>query len=153
MAARNTLTSALCYRDAKAALGWLEKAFGFEPVLVLTDVAGNIAHSEMQYQGSLVMIGNEWDEATKSPASLGGKTTQTVHVQLASGIDAHCERARRAGAVILAEPSDQFYGDRTYRAGDPEGHIWTFGQTLRTVSDADMEKGSGLKVVLNKLTP
>ena len=69
------------------------------------------------------MVGNEWSADHKSPKSVGGKNTQTVHVQLAEGedIDAHCKRAREAGAEILQEPETQFYGDRTYRARDPEG--------------------------------
>ena len=74
--------------------------------------------------------------------------TQTVHVQLAEGedIDAHCQRARQAGAEILQEPATQFYGDRTYRARDPEGHIWTVAQTVETVSREQAEEISGLKI-------
>ncbi|MEE2689930.1 MAG: VOC family protein [Pseudomonadota bacterium] len=143
---RNSLTSAVCYRDAKAALDWLEKAFGFELAMLVTDDKGEIGHSEMRFGESLIMIGNEWDENTRSPASLGGKTTQTVHVHLKEDIDKHCERARKAGAEILMEPADQFYGDRTYRARDPEGHIWTFGQTVRDMSPEEMSDGSGFKV-------
>lgn len=141
---RNSLTSALCYRDSKAALDWLEKAFGFEPVMVITDKDGNLAHSEMRFGECLIMIGNEWSEDHKSPASLSGKNTQTVHVHLTGDIDAHCERARKAGAAILMEPETQFYGDRTYRARDPEGHIWTFGQTVETLSPEEWDKASGL---------
>ena len=48
--------------------------------------------------------------------------------------------------MILQEPTDQFYGDRTYRARDPEGHVWTFGQTVRHVSREEAEKESGLKI-------
>jgi uncharacterized glyoxalase superfamily protein PhnB len=55
-------------------------------------------------------------------------------------------RARGAGATILAEPSDQFYGDRTYRAADLEGHVWSFGQTVRQVSREQAEVASGLKI-------
>jgi uncharacterized glyoxalase superfamily protein PhnB len=46
------------------------------------------------------MVGNEWRADHKSPKSVGGKNTQSVHVQLAEGedIDAHCERAHQAGA-------------------------------------------------------
>ncbi|HRX40544.1 MAG TPA: VOC family protein, partial [Parvularculaceae bacterium] len=58
-------------------------------------------------------------------------------------IDAHCARARKAGAEILMEPETQFYGDRTYRARDPEGHIWTFGQTVKQVSPEEWDKESG----------
>jgi uncharacterized glyoxalase superfamily protein PhnB len=141
------LSSAVCYVDPKAAFRWLEEAFGFEPLMVLLDENDNIAHSEMKYGESVVMVGNEWSADHKSPKSVGGKNTQTVHVQLARGedIDAHCERARRAGAEIMQEPSTQFYGDRTYRARDAEGHIWTFGVTIEEVGPEVWDKASGLK--------
>jgi uncharacterized glyoxalase superfamily protein PhnB len=41
--------------------------------------------------------------------------------------DAHCERARGAGAVITREPEDLDYGSREYSARDLEGHHWHFG--------------------------
>ena len=140
------LSSAVSYVDPKAAYRWLEDAFGFEPAFVILDAEGNLAHSEMSYGQDVVMIGNEWSADHKSPQSLGGKNTQTVHVQLAPGedIDAHCARARAAGAAILQEPDTQFYGDRTYRARDPEGHIWTFGVTVAALTPDEWDKASGL---------
>ena len=48
--------------------------------------------------------------------------------------------------MILQEPEDQFYGDRTYRALDPEGHLWSFGKTVRGVSSEEMEQASGFKI-------
>ena len=140
---RNSLTSALCYRNPKAALDWLEKAYGFEPAMIISDANGDIAHSEMRFGECLIMIGNEWTDDHKSPASIEGKNTQTVHVHLEEDIDAHCERARKAGAAILMEPETQFYGDRTYRARDPEGHIWTFGQMVKQVSPEEWDRESG----------
>jgi uncharacterized glyoxalase superfamily protein PhnB len=141
---RPTISSALSYRDPVAALKWLEAAFGFEPFMVICDPAGNLVHSEMRLAEGVIMVGNEWTEDHKSPASLGGKTTQTVHVQLKEGLDAHCERARAAGAVIQQEPDTQFYGDRTYRARDPEGHIWTFGQTIQRLTREEWDKVGGV---------
>lgn len=140
------LSSAICYQDSKAAFRWLEDAFGFEPQIVLLDADGNLAHSEMAYGNSVVMIGNEWSEDHRSPKALGGKNSQTVHVQLGAGadIDAHCERARAAGAEIIAAPETQFYGDRTYRARDPEGHIWTFGVTVEAKTAEQWDAVSGL---------
>ena len=69
-----------------------------------------------------------------------------MHVRVPHDIDGHCERARAAGAVIVAEPEEQFYGDRTYRARDPEGHNWTFAQPVRAVSREEAEKASGLTI-------
>jgi uncharacterized glyoxalase superfamily protein PhnB len=66
-------------------------------------------------------------------------------VQLDADLDAHFEKARKAGAVILQAPETQFYGDRTYRAVDPEGHIWTFGQTVEEMTPAQWDEASGLK--------
>lgn len=144
---RPQLISAVCYRDPKAALKWLEEAFGFELALLIEDQEGNLGHSEMRFGDGAVMIGNEWTDEHRSPASIGGKMTQTVHIQLKDeDVDAHCERARKAGAEILMEPEMQFYGDKTYRCKDPEGHIWTVSQTRETVSIEEMERRSGLKV-------
>jgi uncharacterized glyoxalase superfamily protein PhnB len=143
---RPSLGTALYYKDAFAALDFLEKAFGFERTMVITDAQGNLGHSEMRFGNGYIMIGTEWTDHVASPASIGGKNTQNVHVQLTEGIDAHCVRAKKAGAVIVQEPTDQFYGDRTYRARDPEGHVWTFGQSVRKVTREEAEKASGLKI-------
>lgn len=143
---RPSLIPALFYRDPKAALKFLEAAFGFKLDLLVEDAQGNLGHSQMSYTNGVVMIGSEWSQDHQSPASVGGKNTQTVHVHVDDEIDAHCERARAAGFEILMEPQDQFYGDRTYRARDPEGHIWIVGQTVKAVTREDAEAASGLKI-------
>lgn len=148
-----SLGTMIAYRDPKAAIDWLEKAFGFETSLLVTDDAGNIAHSELRFGNGYIMVGGEWaggegmgGVTAKSPRSLGGANTQHVHVQMEAGIDAHCERARAAGATIIREPEDQSYGDRVYVALDPDGHAWSFGQTVRALSNTEMEGATGLKV-------
>jgi uncharacterized glyoxalase superfamily protein PhnB len=150
---RPALVSALSYRDPRAALKFLEEAFGFEIILLIEDAEGNVGHSEMRFGSGAVMVGNEWTAEHRSPASINGLMTQTVHVQLedpADDIDAHCERARKAGARIIAEPETQFYGDRTYRCKDPEGHIWTVGQTVASSTPEEWEKATGLKTTVFK---
>jgi uncharacterized glyoxalase superfamily protein PhnB len=141
-----TFAPALFYKDPFAALDFLEKAFGFERLMVITDAQGKLAHSEMKFGDGHIMVGGEWADFVASPAAAGGKNTQTTHVQLQDGIDAHCQRARAAGAVIVREPADQFYGDRSYMAKDPEGHVWSFAQTVRQVSREEAERASGLKI-------
>jgi uncharacterized glyoxalase superfamily protein PhnB len=146
MTDRNAIVPALSYADPNAAVTFLEAAFGFELTLNVTDTEGRTQHAELAYGGGRVMLGPMgWADWAKSPQALGGVNTQSVHVEV-TGIDAHCARARAAGAEILAEPTDQFYGHRTYRARDREGHVWTFGQPVREVSSAEMEAATGLKV-------
>ena len=117
---RFSIASAVCYKDPKAALKWLEEAFGFEPYMVILGENNALMHSEMRFGDGIIMVGSEWSPMHKSPASIDGSNTQTVHVQLKTDVDAHCERARKAGAKIALEPATQFYGDRTYRAVDPK---------------------------------
>lgn len=138
--------SALFYQDPKAALRWLEEAFSFEVSMLLEDADGNLAHAQMRFGDGIVMVGQEWSADHQSPKSVGGKNTQTVSIEIDTDVDAHCERARRAGGEIIAEPETQFYGDRTYRCRDPEGHIWTVSQTVQVVSREDAEVASGLTV-------
>jgi uncharacterized glyoxalase superfamily protein PhnB len=149
---RSVLTPTAFYRDPKAALQWLENAFGFEVRLLLTDADGNLAHAEMGYRGARIGVAGEWEiggagsEARAvSPRTTGGGLTQFVWVEVEGDIDAHHERARAAGARILQPPQDQFYGARTYRAVDPEGHVWNFRQEVREVSLEEMEAQTGLK--------
>jgi uncharacterized glyoxalase superfamily protein PhnB len=150
---RPSVGPTLVYKDPKAAIEWLERAFGFETSVLVTDSHGNVGHSELRFGNGYIMVAGEWaaserrGKATgKSPLSLDGANTASVHLQMPAGIDAHCERARAAGATIAQEPTDQVYGDRVYIAIDREGHIWSFGQAVRAVTKEEMEAASGHKI-------
>ena len=86
------LVSAVTYRDPKAALAWLEAAFGFELTYLIEGEDASVAHAEMSHGASRLMVGGEWSPAHASPASMGGKVTQTVHIYIDSDVDAHCPR-------------------------------------------------------------
>ena len=140
----------LFYRDAKAALDFLERAFGFETRMMVDDGQGGVIHSESAFEGHVVMVCGPPAGKYASPLDLDGKRTGSVHVQVQGGIDALCERARAAGARIEREPGDQPYGDRVFTCLDPEGHSWSFGQTLQIMSADEMTQATG-HVVHEKL--
>lgn len=144
--ARASLTSAISYRDPRSAMHWLERAFGFELVMLIESEDDTAVHIEMQFGDSLIMVGGEWSENHRAPVSLEGRNTQSVHIHIETDIDAHFARAKAAGAEIVAELEEQFYGDKTYRCRDPEGHIWTVGQTVKTVSAEEAAAATGLKI-------
>lgn len=140
-----SFASSVVYQEPLKMFEWLETAFGFEPYFLITDKDGNLAHAQMSFGNGLVMVGYVWNDDYASPAALGGKNTQSVRVQLAEGIEEHCARARAAGAEIIQPPESQFYGEKTYRAKDPEGHVWTFSQFERDVPKEEWETAMGLK--------
>ncbi|WP_297696392.1 VOC family protein [Phenylobacterium sp.] len=143
---RASVTPAIFYQDPKSAIAWLEKAFGFELAMLIETPDGQLSHSELRVGDGLIMVGTEWHEDTRSPKSIGGKNTQFLDIHIDDDIDGHCARARVAGAEIIQEPETQFYGDRTYRCRDPEGHLWTIGQTVKAVTREEAEQASGLKI-------
>ena len=133
------ITPSIFYDDPATALDWLAKTFGFETRMSIPGPDGGIMHAEMQVADGVIMVGptsatDEW----KSPKSLSGSVTQSLYVYV-DDLDAHCARARGAGAKILAEPEDMFWGDRTYVVEDVEGHRWTFAQHTRDVEPGDMQ--------------
>ena len=112
---------ALRYRDAAAAVDWLCRAFGFERHLVVPGEDGTIVHAQLTLgpqagaQGSgMVMLGSarggDYDQLLRDPEIAGG-VTQAPYI-VVSDVDAHHDRAKAAGAVIVMAPEDQDYGGR-----------------------------------------
>lgn len=117
---------ALRYADAKAAIDWLGRAFGFERHQVHENPDGTIAHAELKLGDGMIMLGSAAD--AKQPK---GSWTASIYVVVADP-DAHCARATKAGAEIIRPLQDMDYGSREYMCRDLEGHIWSFG-TYRPV--------------------
>lgn len=122
------ITPYLYYEDVAAALEWLARAFGFRERTRIAGAGGKITHAEMEVADSVIMMGHPGPDY-RNPKRLG-QATQTLYINV-DDIDAHCRHAREAGAVIIMEPKDQSYGDRSYGAADPEGHTWYFAQPPR----------------------
>ncbi len=118
------------YKNARKAIDWLSNAFGFETRLMVEGENDTIAHAQLTYGNSMIMLGseieNEYGELVKSPESLNGHNTQAPYI-VVEKIDEHYEKAVDAGASILIKIKDQDYGGRVYTCKDPEGHIWNFG--------------------------
>ena len=127
----------IAYEDGPRAMDWLATAFGFRERARMTGGDGRLSHGEMEAGDGLIML------ATPTPEYRGPKAHRQscdqalkwsavpyiidgVLVYVAD-VDAHYERARRAGATILSEPEEGSEGKR-YRAEDLEGHRWMFIQ-------------------------
>ena len=116
----------LSYRDARAAIDWLEKAFGFQKLAVYDGPDGSIAHAEMNLGPAIIMLATAQPQmGWISPLDLPA-VNQSLYIAI-DDPDSHYQRARSAGAEIVREPNDTEYGSREYGAKDPEGHIWSFG--------------------------
>jgi uncharacterized glyoxalase superfamily protein PhnB len=130
------LASSVFYEDAGAAIDWLCRAFAFQIRIKVDGENGAIVHSELEYGEAVVMVsGVSAEKRHRSPRSFQGANTQSVMLYI-DDVDAHCARARAAGAKIVIEPlvsdyGEEYWADRCYQAEDPEGHLWWFAQRMR----------------------
>ena len=129
------ITPYLLYNDVDAALDFLTKAFGFKERMRLPGPDGKANHAEMALEDGVVMMGNPGGDY-RNPKTVG-QPTHIIYVYV-DDVDAHFERAKAAGATVLDEPEDQFYGDRRYAVDDLEGHRWNFAQRVKDVAPEDM---------------
>ncbi|MGK5741793.1 VOC family protein [Micromonospora sp. URMC 103] len=109
------------YPDPRAAVDWLCGAFGFQVHALHQGPDGDLAHAELVLDTGLIMIGGR---AGPRPRPAGDDWVVYVAVD---DVDAHCARARAAGADITREPFDTDYGSRDYAARDLAGNVWSFG--------------------------
>src|SRR5439155_17327026 len=127
----------IAYEDGPKAMDWLSSAFGFRERTRMVGEDGRLAHGEMEAGEGVIML------ATPTP-DYESPRRHREHCERArawsavpwvidgvlvyvADVDAHYERAKGAGAVILSEPEDGFPG-RRYRVEDLEGHRWMFLQ-------------------------
>jgi uncharacterized glyoxalase superfamily protein PhnB len=128
-ATTSTVIPALQYQDAPAAIEFLCRAFGFERHAVYEGEGGSIAHAQLTLGNGMIMLGSVKDtnygKLLVRPRAVGG-VTMSVYL-IVQDPDAHCARAKAAGAEITREPETQDYGGRDYTCKDPEGNVWSFG--------------------------
>lgn len=135
------ISSSVCYEDPAKAIDWLCNAFGFEVRLKVEGDDGSILHAELVFGEGVIMLGGADKKYRpeyayrQSPREIGGANTQNMMVYV-DDVEAHCRRAREAGAKIVSEPTTTDYGkeywsDRGYEAEDLDGHHWWFNQRLR----------------------
>jgi uncharacterized glyoxalase superfamily protein PhnB len=116
------------YRDAPAALAWLERAFGFETTMSFPDDAGGIAHAELRRGDAAIVVFSDRDGYERPPRR-GDTTGFGTYVSVPAGaeVDAVFARASAAGATAVWEPGHTEWGNYRCRVADPEGFEWTFG--------------------------
>lgn len=124
--------------DAAAALEFYKKALGAEEVMRLPAEDGKrLMHSEIKVGDARIFVRDAFPEHCPSggkdgsPKAFGG-TAVTLHLQV-ENCDAAVKQAAAAGATVVLEPWDAFWGDRYAQVADPFGHAWSFAHTLEKV--------------------
>jgi uncharacterized glyoxalase superfamily protein PhnB len=114
------------YRDPAAMIAWLCDTVGFT-VHARHPAEGDVAHAELAYGSSMIMLGAVRDDAygalVGAPGQDGGKS---IYVAVEE-VDALHDRVVASGVVIEEGLVDRDYGSREFICRDPEGNLWCFG--------------------------
>ena len=125
--------------DAAKAVAFYARAFGAREKLRLTEPSGRIGHVELDFDGTLLMLSDEFPElGIRGPHAVGG-TTLTLHLHV-DDADAMLARAVEAGAEWVRKPQDHFYGERSGTVRDPFGHEWNVGHAIEDVTPEEMQR-------------
>jgi uncharacterized glyoxalase superfamily protein PhnB len=125
-----TVTPVLVYPDVRAAVAFLESAFGFSERVRI----GEDHRAQMQVGGDGAIVVADVRGAQVAPS--GDVVTQVIKVRVPD-VDAAFVRARDAGARVLQEPETHMYGERSCLIADPAGHHWELTQSVRDVDPAE----------------
>lgn len=126
-------------RDAQAAIAFYQQAFGAGELFRLTEPSGRVGHAELKFGSFTVMVSDEFPEyGIRGPDGESG-TGSSVHLHV-EDVDAMTRRAEQAGAQVLMQPTDMFYGERTSKLRDPFGHEWMLGSHIEDVSPEEMQR-------------
>lgn len=129
----------LCVRDAAAAIDFYARAFGARELFRLTEPGGRVGHAEIDLDGHVLMLSEEYPEmGVRSPDGLGA-TPVTLHLHVEDA-DATVARAVAAGGTLERDLQDHFYGERSGTVRDPSGHRWLIGHAIEQVTPEEMQR-------------
>ena len=126
-------------KGAQAAIEFYSKAFGAQEQFRLTEPSGRVGHAQLTLGGITLMLSDEYPEhGIVGPESIGG-TGSAIHLHVTNA-DAVAARAVEAGATMVHELTDQFYGERSCTVRDPFGHEWLLGHEIEKVTPEEMQR-------------
>ncbi|MBV9094518.1 MAG: VOC family protein [Streptosporangiaceae bacterium] len=121
-----TLTPYIIVSDARRAMDWYLEVFGAQRRGELhVNADGTIGHAEVGIGDAVLMFAEAsdlWPDVPVRAPEFPATFSHTLHLEV-HDVDASTERARRNGASVEREPTDQPYG-RGSVIVDPFGHRW-----------------------------
>jgi uncharacterized glyoxalase superfamily protein PhnB len=112
----HTVTPYLMVTDATRFIEFMSAVFDARTTEQLMRPDGTIGHTEIRIGDSVIML---------SEASASAPPTPVMLHFYVDDVDAVFERAVRAGGLVVARPTNQFYGDRSGGLREPCGNtVW-----------------------------
>ena len=134
-----TVALSLTVKDSSKALSFYADAFGAEELFRLASPDGGIGHAQFMIGNTMIYISDEAPE-WHAYAMPEGATASCLFAIAAEDCDESFGRAVKAGAKVLREPADQFWGTRSCIIKDPFGYRWSLVQQIEELSPEEIFK-------------
>ena len=120
------ITPYLIVENAAGFIDFLTSAFGAVERVRMPMPKGGIGHAEVEITGAALMLADALPPEYPPTSSL-------IHLYVAD-CDAVYAQAMAAGATSVAEPANQFYGDRLARITDPCNNQWSISTHIEDLT-------------------
>jgi PhnB protein len=135
----SNVTPYLIVNHAAKAIEFYKKVFDAKVKMRMDKPDGKVCHAELKIGDTMIMLADECPEMNaRSPEAYGGSPIG-IHLYV-KDVDGVVKRATTAGAKLLRDVENMFYGDRSGAVQDPFGHKWYVSTHFEDVTPAQMKK-------------
>ncbi|NVO57429.1 VOC family protein [Rhodobacteraceae bacterium B1Z28] len=138
-----TVTASLAVLDVAEMLKFLENAFDAE--VKVQDTAEAPGFASVKLGNAMVFITNGWAAHGHVPPAPAAASAVSLHLYV-EDVTASVEQAVSAGATVISNPQDTFWGERTAALADPFGHRWTVAERVEVMSKEEIAARSAAAV-------
>jgi len=103
----------------------------------MPEPSGGIAHCEFMLGDTRVYMSDEAPEWQAFAMPEGGTSSNLLCIEV-DDCDAAFKQAVEAGAEVITEPTDQFWGSRSAVLKDPFGYRWGLAQMIEEVEPEEL---------------
>ena len=127
------LIPSLRYKDAHAAIEWLERVLGFERQAVYEGPDETVAHAQLTFgKTGMLMLGSSTNpgpnkEMYALPEEIGGRVTSPLYL-VVKDCAPLWKRVKAEKAEVVMEQREMEYGGKAFSVRDPEGYLWSVGE-------------------------
>lgn len=133
------VNASLIVEGAERALEFYAEVFGATERRRLSGPGGAVAHAEIEFGDSVIMVEDASPaRGTKAPPPGGLEGSPIFLFVYVEDVDAVIDRAVKLGAMLKRPAQDQFYGDRDGYIVDPFGHGWVIATHVEDLPPNEM---------------
>ncbi len=130
----------LSVADIDASITFYSDVLGFSTRMAMPGPDGVTVHASLERGDAQLMLARIDPSSTHDQAPLGRGVYLYATVGDDEDIDAFYARVKAAGAPVVQEPTDQFWGHRDWGITDPDGYLLFISKETRVASAEEMRE-------------